>query len=58
LNKKVSASLYTEALVHQIYALGCISANAVSNETWATLKFFLQSVIDGRREAEKTEGLR
>lgn len=56
LNKSASAWLYTEAIAHHIYVLGYISSTALKTEKWATLDFFIESAIDGMKEAEQNGG--
>lgn len=56
LNKRASAWLYTEAISHHIYALGYVSARALNEEAWATSAFFIDSVVDGMKEASKRDG--
>lgn len=58
LNDSAGAYLYSEALAHQIYALGLAYGRAlVGKENWATPDFFLKSVANGIRESEKEQGL-
>ncbi len=56
LNKSASSWLYTEALAHQIYALGYICSTALAGRRWATLDFFFESAIDGIKESENEGG--
>ena len=57
LNKSASSWLYTEALAHQLYALGYISSTALAGMgDWVTLDFFFESAIDGIKESEKNGG--
>ncbi len=58
LNKEASSFLYTEALSHQIYALGLIFGETlVGKEKWATPEFFFESVGKGIAEHEKEQSL-
>lgn len=56
LNESAAAWLYTEAIAHHVYALGCISAAALKAEKWATIDYFFESVIDGMKEANQHGG--
>lgn len=57
LNDNASAYLYTEALVHQIQALGFISSQALSGNSWANWDFFIHAVVAGISEGDKEFGL-
>ena len=58
LNKDASSYLYTEAIAHQIYALGLVFGQTfVGKENWATLEFFFTSVAKGISEHEQKESL-
>jgi antitoxin component of RelBE/YafQ-DinJ toxin-antitoxin module len=57
LNDDASAYLYTEALIHQIQALGYISNKALSGKSWADWDFFIGSVVAGISEGDKEFGL-
>lgn len=58
LNNEGSAWLLTEAYAHQFYALSCITAHACRKDKWATLDFFMESAIEGIREAEREGGMK
>lgn len=52
LNEQATAYLYTDAIAHQIYALGYIASRALSGKKWAGPDFFFGAVVRGLREAE------
>ena len=56
LNDTGSAWLLTEAYAHQFYGLGCIVAHACREHKWATFEFFIESALEGMREAEREGG--
>lgn len=58
LNEEASAWLYTEALAHQIYALGSMYGRAlVGKNEWATPEFFFKAVGKGLGESEREQKL-
>jgi hypothetical protein len=58
LNESASAFLYSEALAHQIYALGLIyGSSLVGKNRWATPAFFFQNVGEVLVEEEHAQGL-
>ena len=55
LNREASSYIYSEALTHQIFALGLIYSNSqFSNEPWATSSFFNDHVSAAITEHEKS----
>lgn len=58
LNNEASSWIYTESVVHQLFALGLIYSNAsFSNESWATAAFFNNTVSDAITRHEQEIGL-
>lgn len=57
LNDDATAYLWTEALVHQIQALGFIADKALSGKSWVDGNFFWHAVADGISEGDKEFGL-
>lgn len=58
LNKEASAWIYTESIVHQLFALGIIYSNcSISDQPWATAKFFNDAVSDALTQHERSNQL-
>lgn len=57
LNDDAAAFLYTDAIAHQVYALGFVARKALNGKSWATSDFFFMSIGRGIREGEENSGL-
>ncbi|MBK6973813.1 MAG: hypothetical protein IPH26_13020 [Sterolibacteriaceae bacterium] len=58
LSKEASAWIYMESIVHQLFALGVIYSNcSISDQPWATAKFFNDTVSDALTQHERNNQL-